>query len=531
MRRFYLVLAVIALLGVGVCAAPGAPRLPAGGGGHGGFGGGLGNHNSGPANAFGRPGMGQGGFGHQIGAGGGFNQHSPQGWTHNTAPQHPTTPHFPQPGGPHSFTPSTYQASPSHAINVSGGNGRVTSLNSGQTVQTGRGSLTTGQKSSIQALNQAPNSSRNGGSLGNAQGGVPGSSRGGQNGGKNTMALTDKGINGGTGNNTGGSIQTDPGIKTKPLHPNGNGTTNAGQGTGKGAPGSFGAGGNGQNSSALNDSAAAKLFQNAPPNIQKDILTVAAGGQLSPKQVQDMNKFLANGANNGTLSKQDIVGGFSVLQQNAQNALANNPLNNSGGGLGGQNSPLNALLGGGLGGMLPQVGDIASMLQGAGGGGGGGFGGGGGGGFSDSADVGAPDVGDDTPVQVVGRRPFNRYPVVQPTPEPAPQFDPQPVEPNPIVPVANEEPVAQDAEQYGMQITQVMEGGAAAQADLRVGDIILSVRGLRVQSLTDIQSAFAAAPGEAEVIFFNPEKKQVEKLVVTPVNSRIGVVTEPVAVR
>jgi len=87
-------------------------------------------------------------------------------------------------------------------------------------------------------------------------------------------------------------------------------------------------------------------------------------------------------------------------------------------------------------------------------------------------------------------------------------------------------PVAQTASvEYGMLITDVVDGGAAAQADLRVNDIILSFAGTRVQSFEDLQAALATADGSTELVFFNSETKQIEKLYVTPNNSRLGIAT------
>jgi PDZ domain len=78
-----------------------------------------------------------------------------------------------------------------------------------------------------------------------------------------------------------------------------------------------------------------------------------------------------------------------------------------------------------------------------------------------------------------------------------------------------------DNTQYGMQITQVFDGGAR-KASLRSGDIILGVGNARVQSFEALQAALAGAK-EVEISFLNGGTRKVEKVPVQVVDNRIGV--------
>jgi len=98
-----------------------------------------------------------------------------------------------------------------------------------------------------------------------------------------------------------------------------------------------------------------------------------------------------------------------------------------------------------------------------------------------------------------------------------------------VTPAVSEEPAAAETE-YGMLITDVNSNGAAAKADLRVNDIILSFGGNRIQSFEDLQGALGSANGATEVVFFNSETKQVEKLNITPANARLGIATVAVEI-
>lgn len=83
--------------------------------------------------------------------------------------------------------------------------------------------------------------------------------------------------------------------------------------------------------------------------------------------------------------------------------------------------------------------------------------------------------------------------------------------------------------QWGMQITQVFDGGAK-KANLRSGDIILSVGNTRVQSLEGLQAALAGAK-DVEISYLNNATRKVETTPVKVVENKIGVEVVPVAIR
>jgi len=86
---------------------------------------------------------------------------------------------------------------------------------------------------------------------------------------------------------------------------------------------------------------------------------------------------------------------------------------------------------------------------------------------------------------------------------------------------------AQDTAQYGLQITQVFDGGAK-KAALHPGDVILSVGKTRTESFEALQVALVGAK-EVEIVFLNHESKKVEKLPVKVDDNKIGVEVIPVA--
>lgn len=83
-------------------------------------------------------------------------------------------------------------------------------------------------------------------------------------------------------------------------------------------------------------------------------------------------------------------------------------------------------------------------------------------------------------------------------------------------------------DEWGLKVTQVMDGGAARKADLRAGDIILGVGQTRTQTLSELQQALASARGKVDLVFINQDNKKIEKIPVTPADGKIGVAVEPV---
>lgn len=75
----------------------------------------------------------------------------------------------------------------------------------------------------------------------------------------------------------------------------------------------------------------------------------------------------------------------------------------------------------------------------------------------------------------------------------------------------------------GLRIVQVLEAGAAEQADLRANDVLYSVDGKRVRNYDEFRAAVQGSKGAVEVVFFNAETKKYEKLEVTPQGGLLGV--------
>jgi len=94
-------------------------------------------------------------------------------------------------------------------------------------------------------------------------------------------------------------------------------------------------------------------------------------------------------------------------------------------------------------------------------------------------------------------------------------------------PVDTTVPSQPASEEWGLQITELMEGPAKI-ADLRKGDIILGVGQVRTQTLGELQKILAETRGQAEIVFINGESKNVEKLPVTPKEGKIGIAVTPV---
>jgi len=94
------------------------------------------------------------------------------------------------------------------------------------------------------------------------------------------------------------------------------------------------------------------------------------------------------------------------------------------------------------------------------------------------------------------------------------------------------QPAAEEAasEEYGMKVTKVTPNGAAARADLRVGDIIVAVAGQRVQSFDELAAVLAERSSPTEIVIVNGENNKLEKMKIVPVNGKIGVATEATVV-
>ena len=82
--------------------------------------------------------------------------------------------------------------------------------------------------------------------------------------------------------------------------------------------------------------------------------------------------------------------------------------------------------------------------------------------------------------------------------------------------------------EWGMKVTQVAPAGAAAKANLRAGDIILTANGKRTQSFDDLTAALAGQNEPIDIVMINGENNKLEKLRIVPANGKIGVATESV---
>ncbi|MCE9532246.1 MAG: trypsin-like peptidase domain-containing protein [Planctomycetes bacterium] len=82
--------------------------------------------------------------------------------------------------------------------------------------------------------------------------------------------------------------------------------------------------------------------------------------------------------------------------------------------------------------------------------------------------------------------------------------------------------------EWGMKITDAIDGGAAKNAGLSAGDIIVSVGAKKVRSLDELSAALAAAEGPVNAVVIKAESKKRETITITPKAGKIGVAVEPV---
>jgi hypothetical protein len=88
-----------------------------------------------------------------------------------------------------------------------------------------------------------------------------------------------------------------------------------------------------------------------------------------------------------------------------------------------------------------------------------------------------------------------------------------------------------DGPVYGMKITELDDEGTAAKEGLLVGDVILAINGQATPNFDEVRSALEKTGDKAEVIFLNKDNGKVERIVLRPVESRIGASVEAVQVR
>jgi serine protease Do len=90
---------------------------------------------------------------------------------------------------------------------------------------------------------------------------------------------------------------------------------------------------------------------------------------------------------------------------------------------------------------------------------------------------------------------------------------------------------ADDGPVYGMKITELDHEGTAAKEGLLVGDVILAINGQATPNFEEVRSALEKTGNKAEVIFLNKDNGKVERIVLRPVETRIGASVEAVQVR
>jgi len=81
--------------------------------------------------------------------------------------------------------------------------------------------------------------------------------------------------------------------------------------------------------------------------------------------------------------------------------------------------------------------------------------------------------------------------------------------------------------EYGLSITQVLQGSAAAKAGLKVGDVLVTIAGQRVQSFDEMVAAVSRASGATDVVFLNIDSSKLERMPITPSGGKLGVAVEP----
>jgi membrane-associated protease RseP (regulator of RpoE activity) len=94
--------------------------------------------------------------------------------------------------------------------------------------------------------------------------------------------------------------------------------------------------------------------------------------------------------------------------------------------------------------------------------------------------------------------------------------------------VADDKPDAEVDGDKGLLITEIVDGGPAAEAGLDVDDTILSVNGVRVQTVEELNAVVEKATGAVVVVFISDDSGDVEEVDITPKNGKLGLSTEVV---
>ncbi len=81
---------------------------------------------------------------------------------------------------------------------------------------------------------------------------------------------------------------------------------------------------------------------------------------------------------------------------------------------------------------------------------------------------------------------------------------------------------------FGLLITDIDEAGPAAEAGLDVDDTILSVNGVRVQTVEELRTALKNVTGPITVVYISDDTEDVEEVEVTVKDGKMGITMEVV---
>ena len=81
---------------------------------------------------------------------------------------------------------------------------------------------------------------------------------------------------------------------------------------------------------------------------------------------------------------------------------------------------------------------------------------------------------------------------------------------------------------FGLIITDLDEDGPAAEAGLDIDDTIISINGVRVQTLEQMNTALKNIKGTVVIVFISDESEEVEEEDITPKAGKIGATLEVV---
>jgi predicted metalloprotease with PDZ domain len=81
---------------------------------------------------------------------------------------------------------------------------------------------------------------------------------------------------------------------------------------------------------------------------------------------------------------------------------------------------------------------------------------------------------------------------------------------------------------FGLLIVDLLDGGPAMEAGLDIDDTILSINGVRVQSLADVKKALKDVKWQIVIVFISDDSGDVEEVDVTLKDGKLGLTLEVV---